>query len=117
MKKSLISIIAVALCILFTASALCACGDTSGDEDEGKTNLVGSWEYESGGYIYTFSEDGTGNYDAGGTVMEFNYTDKSNSIEFSYEDTTESSTYEYRIEGDALYIKDSLGNDVKYIRK
>lgn len=117
MKKTTISMIAIALCVLLTAFSLCACGDNNSGEKGGKASLVGSWEYESGGYTYTFNEDGTGSYDAAGKEMDFTYTDNGDSITFSYEDTTEPSTYDYRIEDEVLYIKDSLDNDVKYIKK
>ena len=111
MKKSTISIIAVALCVLLTAFSLCACGNNN------KASLVGTWDYEGGRYIYTFNEDGTGVYDAAGTELEFTYKDNGNSIEMTYDNTTEPSVYEYRIEGDTLIIKDSLGSDVKYNKK
>ena len=112
MKKSTISIIALALCVLLTAFSLCACGNNNS-----KASLVGSWEYEGGSYIYTFNEDGTGIYEAAGSELEFTYKDNGNSIEITYDNTTDPYVYEYRIDGDSLIIKDSIGSDVKYNKK
>ena len=80
--------------------------------------LVGSWEYdEVEGFIYTFNADGTGTYDVLGEIMNFTYTDKSGSVDIMYEDVDEPYTAEYTIEGNTLIMKDSLGVDVKYIKK
>ncbi len=80
--------------------------------------LIGSWEYEEiAGFTYTFNANGTGTYDVMGEVMNFTYTDNGNSIEMLYEDMDAPSTYEYSINGNSLTIKDSFGEDVKYVKK
>lgn len=157
MKRIILSMIALTVCALLTASVLCACGNESQTNNSGAADtpaataaeaatdaanapvdetaaaeetaaaadsantsdsaLVGSWEYEYGEFVYTFNTNGTGTYDAAGTVMEFTYTDHGDSVELLYTGNTLASTYGYRIEGDTLYIKDSLDNDVKYIKK
>lgn len=121
MKKIILLTAAILLCI-----ALCGivtgCGNQKANEtaaatEAEKITLVGQWQYENGGYVYTFNEDGTGNYNAFGTPLNFTYTDKGTSIELKYEDVDGPSTYEYTIEGNTLTIKDDFGQDVKYIRK
>ena len=79
--------------------------------------IIGSWEYETGGYTYTFNDDGTGSYAVGENKMEFTYKDNGKAVEILYTGNTDASTYEYKIDGDMLIIKDSLGNDVKYKKK
>lgn len=97
------------------APATAAQAETTAGNDS--SALIGSWEYESGGFTYTFNADGTGTYDVYGEVMNFTYTDNGSSIEMLFDDVDTPSTYEYSIEGDALTIKDSFGEDVKYIKK
>ena len=86
-------------------------------ESNGSSSLVGSWEYADGGFTYTFNANGTGTYDAYGSVMNFTYTDNGASIEFTYEDVAAPTVLEYTIDGDTLIMKDSFGSDVTYIKK
>ena len=79
-------------------------------------SIVGSWEH-TGGYVYTFNDDMTGSYTAGGTKMEFTYKDDGEKVSILYKDNTAASDYAYKIEGNKLIIKDSFGNDVEYIKK
>lgn len=85
-------------------------------ENEGSP-LIGSWEYEEGGFTYTFNADGTGTYDVFGEVMNFAYTDNGDSFTMTYEDVDAPTTLEYSIDGNTLTVKDSVGSDVKYIKK
>lgn len=127
MKKSILKIAALLVCLLITVFPLTACGGSGSPDNNTSSNvdnagsevatLVGSWEYESGGFTYTFNEDGTGNYDAGGTEMEFTYTDNGDSVEILYTGNTTASTFEYTISGDTLTIKDSFGEEVVYKKK
>ena len=82
----------------------------------GDSALVGSWENKSYGssYTYTFNEDGTGKYDAGGTLMEFTYTTSGNKISILYTGNTDPFETEYSIDGDTLNVIDSLGHDTLY---
>ena len=81
------------------------------------TGLVGSWEYESGGFTYTFNEDGSGVYDVAGTKMKFTYTAENSVLSITYEGSTAPMQLEYVLSGDALNVKDSGGNDTIYHRK
>ena len=80
--------------------------------------LVGSWEYQSGGFTYTFNADGSGTYDIGADspmVFTYEYTDTELSI--LYEGNTDPMVLEYEINGDVLNVKDSFGSDTLYNRK
>lgn len=79
--------------------------------------LVGSWEYESGGFTYTFNEDGSGVYDVAGTKMKFTYIAENSVLSITYEGSTAPMQLEYVLSGDTLNVKDSGGNDTIYHRK
>lgn len=79
--------------------------------------LVGSWEYESGGFTYTFNSDGSGVYDVAGTQMKFTYTAENSVLSITYEGSTAPMQLEYVLSGDTLNVKDSGGNDTIYHRK
>ena len=85
--------------------------------DATDTGLVGSWEYESGGFTYTFNDDGSGVYDVAGTQMKFTYTAENSVLSITYEDTSAPTQLEYVLSGDTLNVKDSGGNDTIYHRK
>lgn len=84
----------------------------TGCKDKG---IVGTWEYKTGGYTYTFNEDGTGTYDVAGNIMNFKYTIDGANISFKYTDE-EMETWDttFSITDDVLNIKDSLGEDTLY---
>ena len=92
---------------------------TDGGErtDAADNALVGSWEYESGGFTYTFNSDGTGVYDVAGTEMKFTYTAENSVLAISYEGTSAPMELNYELNGDTLNVKDSGGNDTIYHRK
>ena len=104
-KKVLLSFVLIG-CIV----ALVGCNKQSDSN-----SIVGSWAHDS--YVYTFNDNNTGNYEAGGTKMEFTYKDDGKKVSILYTGNTDASDYEYKIEGKKLIIKDSLGNDVEYIKK
>ena len=85
--------------------------------DSNRSPLVGTWEYEEGGFSYTFNADGTGTYDVFGEVMNFAYTDNGDSFAMTFEDADAPTTLAYSIDGNTLTVKDSVGSDVKYIKK
>lgn len=121
MKKKLvaamlISVTSLALIAGCGAKAGTSTGQEAASAAEAAT-IVGSWEYESGGYTYNFNADGTGSYDVGDTVMPFTYEDKGDTVYIIYDGDTAGSDSAYRIEGNTLIIKDSLDNDVKYNKK
>ncbi len=105
MKKYLLGI--VLLC-MFSFVLLTGCG---------KKGLIGKWEYESGGYVYTFNEDGTGSYSYAGVEAKFTYTTEDNKLSITYDGSTAAFETTYTIDGDVLNIKDSFGNDTIYKRK
>jgi len=101
--------IILSLILMLGVFALVGCGAS-------KKGIVGVWAYNNS-YIYTFNEDGTGNYDAAGTKMEFTYTTEGEKLSILYTGNTAPFETTYTIEGDTLNIKDSFGNDTIYKRK
>lgn len=79
-------------------------------------DIVGSWEYELGSFVYTFNADGTGVYDVAGQPMNFTYTADGSVLSITYEGSP-AMELEYELDGDTLNIKDSLGNDTIYRKK
>lgn len=86
-------------------------------EPAGNSDILGSWEYESGGYTYTFNEDGTGVYDLGTSTMEFTYEISDTELSILYTGNTDPMVLEYEIDGNKLNVKDSFGKDTIYIKK
>ena len=102
MKKIL-----MVLVLFITVFTLVGCGSK-------KTGIVGKWEYEGSSlYVYTFNEDGTGNYSG----MEFTYTIDGDKISILYNGNTIPFETTYKLEGNKLNILDSNGNDTIYKRK
>ena len=85
--------------------------------DASASGILGSWEYESGGYTYTFNADGTGTYDVSGTIMNFTYEASDTTLSILYDGNTEPMELEYILDGDTLNVKDSFGSDTIYKRK
>ena len=138
MKTSLFSKTIAIVCAVLMIVSLAACGssktkDTNGKDDTssavdskadsadskpaGNSDILGSWEYESGGYTYTFNEDGTGVYDLGTSTMEFTYEVTDTELSILYTGNTEPLVLEYEIDGNKLNVKDSFGKDTIYIKK
>lgn len=96
-------------------------GNSDHSQTEQKTGgLVGQWKYYDsalgdfgGDYVYTFGSDGSGQYDAAGTIMKFTYTTDGDKLVLTYES---GSNFEstYAIDGNILNIKDSFDNDTLY---
>ncbi len=146
MKTSLFAKIIAVVCALLMIVSLAACGSskTNGTDDKnsttisssasstadsktdsavsnaektGNSDILGSWEYESGGYTYTFNEDGTGVYDLGTSTMEFTYEVTDTQLSILYTGNTSPMVLEYEIDGNKLNVKDSFGKDTIYIKK
>ena len=49
--------------------------------------------------------------------MNFAYTDNGDSFTMTFEDADAPTTLAYSIDGNTLTVKDSVGSDVKYIKK
>lgn len=94
-----------------------AAGSSRTESLSSAQQIVGKWTYDSGNYTYDFKEDGSGIYDASGTVMKFKYELKDNRISILYEGKSNALILEYELDGDTLNIKDSFGNDTIYKRK
>ena len=146
MKKNKWIRIIAAVCVCFMLISFTACGNSKKDETttaaSGETStsqqsgtsttqqttaakqggavdgsIVGEWEYESGGYVYTFKADGSGVYDAGGTLMPFTYTASGGKLSITYEGSTEPMVLDYELSGSKLNVIDSMGNDTIYNKK
>ena len=108
MKKGL-RVVCLTAVLVVSMFLLTACGS--------KNPIVGQWKYNSGSYIYTFKEDGTGSYEYLGSKMEFTYTLDGNKISILYNGSTSPFESEYSIDGNTLNIKDSFGNDTLYTKQ
>ncbi|MBR2784039.1 MAG: hypothetical protein IKD93_07605 [Firmicutes bacterium] len=119
-KKSLILVLMLALaCLLLAACGAGDGGEADADASAGGDGLTGIWVSADfdGAFVYTFNDDGTGNYDAAGTDMPFTYTVDGSQLSVLYDGDTVSFDTEFVIDGDTLTIKDSLGEDVVYNRQ
>ena len=113
-------IIAIALILALACSILAACGGSrSKSGDSGSDTIVGTWGSEDfdGAFVFTFNEDGTGNYDAAGTDMPFTYTAEGGKLSIIYEGDTESFDTTYTLSGDKFTMKDSFDEEVVYNRQ
>ncbi len=124
MKKMLVTVLSAAI-VIGSVFSLTACGgkETAATETPAasdakqETAIVGEWKNDSLGsyeYIYTFSEDGTGQYDAAGTIMPFTYEIDGDKISILYEGNTDPFETTFSIDGDTLNVLDSLGKDTLY---
>ena len=85
-----------------------------GKDKANKNSIVGKWqskEYSS--YVYTFNEDGTGDYSG----TKFTYTTEGDKISIKYEGSTAAFESTYEIKDNELNIKDSFGKDTLYTKK
>lgn len=115
-KSMLLILVLVSTILVFTG-----CGNTNEttenkDSKEIKNTIVGSWKYDGADYTYTFNEDGTGDYNAAGTIMEFTYETEDKKISILFNGNTAPFESEFSIDGDTLNIIDSFGKDTLYKR-
>ena len=110
--------LALVFILALACLALAACGAAGGGEGEaaGGNPIVGTWASVDfgGAFIFTFNEDGTGNYDASGTDMPFTYTAEDGALSILYDGDDLPFDTEYTVDGDKFIMKDSLGEDVVY---
>ena len=105
--KKYFKVLLVALVLSAGIFALTGCG-------KDKNTIVGKWQSKDySSYVYTFNEDGTGDYSG----SKFTYKVEENKISITYEGSTAAFESTYEIKGNELNIKDSFGNDTIYIRK
>ena len=79
-------------------------------------NIVGSWTFEGGIFVYTFKKDGTGVYTTGSEAMEFTYKTKKNKVYVKYKGDNSTVTMPYTVSGKTLILKDSNNDDVIYYK-
>ena len=89
-------------------------GLTGCDKKEEKNPIIGKWQSkEFSSYVYTFNEDGTGDYSG----TNFTYTTDGDKISIKYENSTAAFESTFEINDDVLNIKDSFGKDTLYTKK
>lgn len=109
MKKTLTLILA-AVILVAGLFILTGCNNNNSS----KNPIVGQWQYKDySSYVYTFNEDGTGEY-AG---KKFTYKTEGDKISITYDGSTAAFESTYEIKDNQLNIKDSLGNDTVYNKK
>lgn len=79
-------------------------------------NIVGSWTWEGGIFVYTFKKDGTGVYTTGSEAMHFTYKTKNNKVYITYKGDNNPVTMPYTVTGKTLVLKDANGDDVTYYK-
>ena len=125
MKKTL-TIVLVTMLLIAGLFVLTACEKKDNipaeDATQGEVaetsggSVVGQWKLSMYGYdyIYTFNEDGTGNYNAAGTDMPFTYKTEGDQISILYDGNTVPFDTTYSVNGTTLNVVDSLGEDTLY---
>lgn len=88
---------------------LASCGG-----EKGEPTIVGEWKLDF--YVYTFNEDGTGQYDVAGNVMKFTYETDGDKLSLLFDGNTDPWETTYTIEGDELNVRDIAGKDTIYKR-
>ncbi len=101
-------------------------GNTSNNgSSESSNSIVGVWKYydpafadQDINFTYTFNADGTGVYDAAGTILPFTYEINGQNIKITMQESTYSGDFNttFEIVGDKLNIKDSGNTDTIYQR-
>ncbi|MBP5772573.1 MAG: hypothetical protein J6W35_00645 [Eubacterium sp.] len=79
-------------------------------------NIIGSWTWEGGIFVYTFKHDGTGVYTTGSEAMHFKYKTKNNKVYITYSGDNNPVIMPYTVNGKTLILKDSNGDDVTYYK-
>ena len=104
MKNKLKNILIIFV-FLITIFTVVGCGKQ-------KDPIIGSWELD--GFVYTFYEDNTGEYELFGETMKFTYEIDDKQVSLLFEGYNSPIVCDYRIEDDTLIIIDSFGSEVKY---
>lgn len=76
-------------------------------------NIVGSWTFEGGVFVYIFNKDGSGVFTSGSGAKHFTYKTSGNKVKLTYKDGKKI-TYPYTVKGNMLYLKDEYGDDMPY---
>ena len=110
MKRNVLSVIALTLCVLMTVLCLAACGGSGDSNSDAQSALIGTWNAnEAENAAYVFAEDGVGKWVLSdeGIEMNFNYTDNGTSVEIIYEGASEGMIWNYTIDGSLLTMTDT----------
>ena len=98
--------------------------DESSAESKASTNgeasITGTWASEGygGGFVYTFNEDGTGQYDMMGTVLDLTYSVDGDKITIQYlAEGYSPMTLNYTLTSDKFTLFDSSGTENAFVRK
>ena len=78
-------------------------------------NLIGSWTWEGGIFVYNFKKDGTGSYKTGSEAKYFTYKVKNNKVVINYKGEGKI-TMPYTVDGKTLIMKDVNNDDVIYYK-
>ena len=98
-------------------SSAAASSSAEGVSEEAKA-LVGSWAAETmTDFVYTFNEDGTGDYAMGTEKKELTFKVADGKLEILFKGNTAPFKTPVKIEGNKFTIKDSSDKDVVYIKK
>ena len=136
---TVIGAIIIFACTLTSTFSFTVCGSTSDNSNTGTTEaattvsvttakksvitavksaIIGSWDSElAPGTVYTFKEDGTGELDATGSIINFTYTDKSGKVEITYEGTKTPEIYGCTVKDEKLTMNADDGTSYTYIKK
>ncbi len=113
MKKTL-KMLAIIAILMVAMLGLTGCGSKKDESAKNVNPIVGSWKYENGDYMYTFKEDGTGEYSYYSTKMEFTYKTEGDKLSITYKGSTAPFETTYKIDGDTLNVNDSFGKGTSY---
>ena len=96
-------------------SVLLLNGCNKNENSKKGATIIGDWN--NSGFVYTFNEDKTCQYDAVGTIMKCTYTIDGDKLSILFEGDDLPFDTTYRIEDNKLIIKDSFDEDTVYTRK
>lgn len=84
-----------------------------------KNPLIGKWLYEDGGWFYEFTDDtnGTYGYEGFGEGNKFTYKTEDGKLKLLYNGATQDFEHKYRLDGNNLYVEDSFGEEVHYVKQ
>lgn len=118
MKKFLLVLLTIGVSLI-----LVACGNKNvqpASDGNSVTSIVGYWKNDDflpgTEFIYSFNEDGTGNYNVSGSDMPFKYVLNGKKISIFYDGNDVPFETDFEIKDNILNVKDSIGNDTLYKR-
>lgn len=76
-------------------------------------NIVGSWTFEGGVFVYIFNKDGSGVFTSGSGAKHFTYKTSGNKVKITYKNGRKV-TMPYTVKGNTLLLKDEYGDDMPY---